>query len=38
MALLKERRRTILRPLAAQHGGRLFKAMGDGVLLDFVAR
>jgi adenylate cyclase len=37
LALLKERRRNILRPLAAQHGGRLFKVMGDGVLLDFVS-
>jgi adenylate cyclase len=36
-ALLKERRRDILHPLAAQHGGRLFKVMGDGVLLDFVS-
>jgi len=35
LAALKERRKTILRPLAAQHGGRLFKIMGDGVLLDF---
>ena len=35
LAGLKERRRGILRPLAAQHGGRLFKVMGDGVLLDF---
>jgi len=37
LALLKARRRDILRPLAAQHGGRLFKIMGDGVLLDFVS-
>lgn len=35
LALLKERRRGTLRPLAEQHGGRLFKVMGDGVLLDF---
>ncbi|GAB2175921.1 adenylate/guanylate cyclase domain-containing protein [Dongia sp. agr-C8] len=35
LAALKERRKSILRPLAAQHGGRLFKVMGDGVLLDF---
>jgi adenylate cyclase len=35
LAALKERRKTILRPLAAQHGGRMFKIMGDGVLLDF---
>jgi adenylate cyclase len=35
LAALKERRKAILRPLAAQHGGRLFKIMGDGVLLDF---
>jgi len=35
LALLKERRRGMLRPLAEQHGGRLFKVMGDGVLLDF---
>jgi adenylate cyclase len=37
LAMLKERRKTILRPLAAQHGGRLFKTMGDGVLLDFTS-
>jgi adenylate cyclase len=35
LALLKERQSAILEPLAAQHGGRLFKVMGDGVLLDF---
>src|SRR5690242_18770185 len=35
LAALKERRKMILRPLAAEHGGRLFKIMGDGVLLDF---
>jgi adenylate cyclase len=35
LAALKERRKAILRPLAAQHGGRLFKIMGDGALLDF---
>ncbi|HVT51483.1 MAG TPA: adenylate/guanylate cyclase domain-containing protein [Dongiaceae bacterium] len=35
LALLKSRRRELLKPLAERHGGRLFKVMGDGVLLDF---
>jgi len=35
LAILKERRHGLVRPLAQAHGGRLFKVMGDGVLLDF---
>ena len=35
LARLKHRRREVLQPLVAKHGGRLFKVMGDGVLLDF---
>src|SRR6185369_4781905 len=34
---LKERRRTILGPLLAQHSGRLVKVMGDGVLVEFAS-
>jgi class 3 adenylate cyclase len=35
LALLKARRRDILTPLAAEHGGRIVKVMGDGALLEF---
>ncbi len=35
LALLKSRRSELLEPLAERHGGRMFKVMGDGVLLDF---
>jgi adenylate cyclase len=35
LALLKQRRRELLEPLAVRAGGRLFKVMGDGVLFDF---
>jgi adenylate cyclase len=35
LTLLRERRRSILQPLTGRHGGRLFKTMGDGFLLDF---
>jgi class 3 adenylate cyclase len=35
LAALKERRRLVLDPLAKEHGGRLVKVMGDGVLLEF---
>jgi len=37
LALLIERRNTLLEPLAETHGGRLFKLMGDGALLDFAS-
>jgi adenylate cyclase len=35
LAALKERRRTILNPLVAEHRGRIIKVMGDGVLIEF---
>jgi adenylate cyclase len=35
LAALKERRKTILAPLVAQHHGRIIKVMGDGVLVEF---
>src|SRR5207248_1815109 len=35
LAVLKQRRREILAPLVARHGGRIFKLMGDGVLVEF---
>jgi len=35
LAALKQRRREILVPLVTRHGGRIFKLMGDGVLVEF---
>jgi TolB-like protein/class 3 adenylate cyclase/Tfp pilus assembly protein PilF len=35
LAVLKERRRSILNPLVAEHHGRIVKVMGDGVLVEF---
>src|ERR1043166_9619076 len=35
LAALKYRRREVLAPLVSQHGGRIFKLMGDGVLVEF---
>jgi adenylate cyclase len=35
LATLKQRRTEILVPLMAKHAGRLFKIMGDGVLIEF---
>src|SRR5512143_3067984 len=35
LAALKHRRREVLTPLVTQHGGRIFKLMGDGVLVEF---
>lgn len=32
---LKENRRVLFDPKVAQHGGRIFKLMGDGVLIEF---
>ena len=32
---LKVRHREILHPLLAKHSGRIFKLMGDGVLVEF---
>ena len=37
LAILKEKRRNVLAPLVAQHGGRIFKLMGDGVLVEFAS-
>src|SRR5687767_11846225 len=37
LAALKERRRTIVAPLVAQHHGRIIKVMGDGVLVEFAS-
>jgi adenylate cyclase len=37
LATLKERRKSILQPLVAQHDGRLVKVMGDGVLVEFAS-
>jgi adenylate cyclase len=33
LALLKSRRRSVLKPLVAQHQGRVFKFTGNGVLM-----
>ncbi|QEX18583.1 guanylyl cyclase [Hypericibacter terrae] len=35
LAMLKQRRQEVLAPLVSQHGGRIFKLMGDGVLVEF---
>src|SRR5262245_66678568 len=35
LAALKTRRREVLDPLVARHQGRIFKVMGDGVLVEF---
>src|SRR5579862_2160816 len=35
LAALKQRRHEVLAPLVKQHGGRIFKLMGDGVLVEF---
>jgi len=37
MARLKENRSTVFDPLVAQHGGRIFKLMGDGALVEFAS-
>jgi TolB-like protein/class 3 adenylate cyclase len=37
MALLRARRHNVLMPSVAQHGGRVFKLMGDGVLIEFTS-
>ena len=36
-AAIKARRTTILQPLIAKHRGRVFKLMGDGVLMEFAS-
>jgi TolB-like protein/class 3 adenylate cyclase len=35
MALLRARRHDVLMPSVTQHGGRVFKLMGDGVFIEF---
>ena len=37
MTALKERRRSIVSPLVAEHHGRIVKVMGDGVLVEFAS-
>jgi len=37
MAALKARRRQVLEPLVTKHHGRVFKATGDGVLVEFAS-
>jgi TolB-like protein/class 3 adenylate cyclase/Tfp pilus assembly protein PilF len=37
LAALRNRRKTILEPLVAQHRGRIVKLMGDGALLEFAS-
>ena len=37
LAALKARRKDILQPIVAKHGGRIIKLMGDGVLCEFVS-
>lgn len=37
LAQLKFLRREVLEPKANQHGGRIFKTVGDGVLIEFVS-
>jgi TolB-like protein/class 3 adenylate cyclase/Tfp pilus assembly protein PilF len=37
LAILKDRRRTILVPLVKRHDGRIVKVMGDGVLVEFAS-
>jgi class 3 adenylate cyclase len=37
LAALKQRRRDVLKPLVAEHHGRIVKIMGDGVLIEFAS-
>src|SRR5262249_8572872 len=37
LAALKSRRTEILQPLVSKHHGRIIKAMGDGVLVEFAS-
>ena len=37
LAALKQRRRDVLQPILRQHGGRVVKFMGDGVLIEFAS-
>ena len=38
LARLKENRKCLFDPRVAAHGGRIFKLMGDGVLVEFPER
>lgn len=37
LAALKKRRKEVLEPLVAKHSGRVFKLVGDGVLVEFTS-
>ncbi|EHK55580.1 adenylate/guanylate cyclase domain-containing protein [Allomesorhizobium alhagi] len=37
LAVLKERRKTVLEPIVRSHEGRIVKVMGDGVLMEFAS-
>ncbi|MBA4098778.1 MAG: adenylate/guanylate cyclase domain-containing protein [Rhodospirillum sp.] len=37
LASLKQRRKSVLEPLVAEHHGRVVKVMGDGVLIEFAS-
>jgi adenylate cyclase len=37
LAALKNRRKAILEPVVREHGGRIVKVMGDGVLIEFAS-
>jgi class 3 adenylate cyclase len=37
LAVLKSRRKSALEPLVARHQGRVFKVIGDGVLVEFAS-
>ena len=37
LSALRERRKTILEPVVKEHGGRVVKVMGDGVLVEFAS-
>lgn len=37
LAALRERRKSVLEPIVRDHGGRLVKVMGDGVLMEFAS-
>jgi TolB-like protein/class 3 adenylate cyclase/Tfp pilus assembly protein PilF len=37
LSALKERRKTLVAPRVAEHGGRIVKVMGDGVLVEFAS-
>lgn len=37
LAILKDRRKTVLEPTVANHGGRIIKLVGDGALIEFAS-